>query len=47
MDAGNKADRAKITAMLNVWRSAGSLVVVERQDEKREMKKFLEVREGE
>ncbi len=45
LDASNKADRAKITAMLNVWRSSGALVVVERQDEKREMKKFIEVRE--
>jgi hypothetical protein len=33
--------------MLNVWRSAGSLVVVERQDEKREMKKFIEVGDSE
>ena len=47
LDANNKADRAKITAMLNVWRSAGSLVVVERQDEKREMKKFIEVGDSE
>jgi hypothetical protein len=46
-DAGNKADRAKITAMLNVWRAAGSLVVVERQDEKRELRKYVEVRESE
>lgn len=45
LDAGNKADRAKISAMLNVWRASGALRVVERQDEKREVKKFIEVRE--
>ncbi|MFC7699637.1 AAA family ATPase [Bradyrhizobium sp. GCM10028915] len=45
LDANSKADRAKITAMLNVWRSSGALRVVERQDEKREVKKFIEVRE--
>jgi hypothetical protein len=45
MDAGNKADRAKIIGMLAVWRKAGSLVAVEGQDEKREKKTFIEVRE--
>lgn len=45
MDANNKADQAKIKGMLAVWRAAGSLVVVERQDEKRELRKFVEVRE--
>jgi hypothetical protein len=45
MDASNKSDRAKIIGMLNVWRAAGSLVVVEHQDEKREMRKFIEVKE--
>ena len=38
-------DRAKISGMLKVWLAAGSLIVVERQDENREMKKFIEVRE--
>ncbi|MBS0529756.1 MAG: AAA family ATPase [Proteobacteria bacterium] len=45
MDAGNKADKTKIIAMLNVWRAAGSLVVVEGEDEKRNIRKFVEVRE--
>lgn len=45
MDAGNKAGKTKIIAMLNLWRTAGSLVVVEGQDEKREIRKFVEVRE--
>jgi hypothetical protein len=45
LDASNKADKAKITGMLAVWRAAGSLVVVEHLDEKRERKKFVEVRE--
>ena len=45
MDASNKAHRAKIVGMLKVWLAAGSLIVVEGQDENREMKKFIEVRE--
>jgi hypothetical protein len=45
LNADNKADRSKIVGMLNVWRSSGAtLVVVERQDDKREVKKFIEVR---
>jgi hypothetical protein len=45
LNADNKADKAKILGMLKVWRAAGSLVVVEDQDEKREIRKFIEVRE--
>ena len=45
MDASKKAERMKIIAMLNVWRAAGSLVVVEGEDEKRNIRKFIEVRE--
>ena len=45
MDASNKAHRARIGGMLKVWLAAGSLIVVEGQDENREMKKFVEVKE--
>jgi hypothetical protein len=45
LNADNKADKAKILGMLKVWRAAGSLVVVEDQDEKREIRKFIEVKE--
>jgi hypothetical protein len=45
LDVGNKAHRTKIIGMLKVWLAAGSLIVVEGQDENREMKKFIEVRE--
>ena len=45
LDAENKADKAKIIGMLKVWRSAGSLIVVEDKDENRIMKKFIEVKE--
>jgi hypothetical protein len=45
LNADNKADKAKILGMLKVWRAAGSLVVVEGQDEKREIRKFIEVKE--
>ncbi len=45
LNADNKADKAKIIGMLKVWLSAGSLIVVEDKDEKREIRKFVEVRE--
>jgi AAA domain len=41
----NRADKGKIVAMLRVWRSAGSLVVVEDRDGNRIPKKFVEVRQ--
>jgi hypothetical protein len=47
LNADNKADKAKILAMLKVWLAAGSLVVVEGKDEKREIRKFVEVKEEE
>lgn len=45
MDAANKADKTKIIAMLNVWLSEGSLVVVEHLDASRKPKKFVEVKQ--
>ena len=45
LDAGIKSDRARISGMLGVWIAAGSLVVVEGEDEKRMIKKFVEVKE--
>jgi hypothetical protein len=45
LNADNKADKAKILGMLKVWRSAGSLVVVDGEDEKRMPRKFIEVKE--
>jgi hypothetical protein len=45
LNAENKADKAKIIGMLKVWRSAGSLIVVEDKDENRITKKFVEVKE--
>jgi hypothetical protein len=47
LNADNRADKAKILAMLKVWLAAGSLVVVEGKDEKREIRKFVEVKEEE
>jgi hypothetical protein len=43
LDPENKGDKAKIIAMLKFWLSAGSLIEVEGKDEKREIKKFIEV----
>jgi hypothetical protein len=45
LNADNKADKAKIIGMLKVWRSTGSLIVVEDKDENRIVKKFIEVKE--
>ena len=45
MDATNRTDRARISGMLKVWLKAGSLIVVERPDDFRSMKKFVEVKE--
>lgn len=42
---GNKADKAKVIGLIKIWLAAGSLIVVEEQDEKRNVRKFVEVRE--
>jgi hypothetical protein len=47
LDAKDKFHKAKIIGMLKVWLAAGSLVVVEGKDEKRETKRFVEVRQAE
>ena len=46
LNSDNKADRAKIIAMLKVWLSAGSLAVVVGEDGKRMPRNFIEVREA-
>jgi hypothetical protein len=46
LNAENKADKAKIIGMLKRWLAAGSLVVVEGQDDNRETRKFVEVAAG-
>jgi AAA domain len=45
LNADNKAEKAKISAMLKLWLEAGSLVEVESLDESRQMRKFIEVTE--
>ena len=42
-----KADKSKVVGILKAWLASGSLIVVEGKDEKRETKKFVEVREDE
>jgi hypothetical protein len=39
----NAPDRARVVGVLKAWIAAGSLIVVEGKDEKRETKKFIEV----
>ncbi|MCA1386083.1 MULTISPECIES: AAA family ATPase [unclassified Bradyrhizobium] len=39
----DKQDRAKVVALLKTWRETGALVEVERPDERRKPKKFIEV----
>jgi hypothetical protein len=46
LDVDNRADKAKIVGMIKVWRSTGSLIVVEGKDDNRVTKKFVEVREA-
>jgi hypothetical protein len=41
----NAPDRARVVGALKAWIAAGSLIVVEGKDEKRETKKFVEVAE--
>jgi hypothetical protein len=42
----NKAVKARIAGMIKVWLAAGSLVIVDGEDEKRMTRKFVEVAEG-
>ncbi|MGJ3264311.1 MAG: AAA family ATPase [Salinarimonas sp.] len=45
LDVESRSARAKIVAMLKMWTASGALVVVEAHDEKRRMRKFVEVGE--
>jgi hypothetical protein len=42
----SKAERARVSGLIKAWLSAGSLVIVDGEDEKRMPRKFVEVREG-
>lgn len=43
LDANNKRDRAKIKTALDTWLKAGSLRVVDGEDERRKVRQFVEV----
>ena len=43
LDLGRKQDRAKVSGLVKIWIDAGSLVVVDGSDEKRNPRKFVEV----
>jgi hypothetical protein len=43
LNVDDKADKAKVGALIKIWIGKGSLVVVERKDEHRELRKFVEV----
>jgi hypothetical protein len=47
LDLDDRADKAKVSGLLKVWLSAGSLVVVERSDEQRRPREFVEVCDAE
>jgi AAA domain len=47
LDIEVKAEKAKVVGLLKVWLSAGSLVVVERPDEQRRPREFVEVCDAE
>jgi hypothetical protein len=46
LDIDDKKVQAKVKRMLGVWYAAKSLVIVEGQDERREVRKFVEVAES-
>lgn len=43
LEVENKADKAKINGLIKVWLGAGSLMVVERSDEQRRPREYVEV----
>src|SRR5262249_19847842 len=43
LDLAKRADKAKVVGMLKVWIAAGSLRIVDGEDEKRNPRKFVEV----
>jgi hypothetical protein len=45
LDVGNKAEKARIVALLKVWLASGALVKVEGKDEERQRRTFVEVAE--
>jgi len=45
LNASSKADKAKISGMLKAWLAAGSLIVVSRKDDNRNVRPYVEVRE--
>jgi hypothetical protein len=45
LDISTKHDKAKVIGLLKLWKAAGSIVVVEGYDEKKNMRPFVEVRE--
>jgi hypothetical protein len=46
LNADNRKDRTRILSMLKIWFAAGSLIKVEAPDEHRELRLFVEVRDG-
>jgi AAA domain len=47
LDLEDRADKAKVAGLIKVWLSAGSLTVVERIDEQRRPREFVEVCDAE
>ena len=43
LNAANKKDRAKISALLRMWLESGALAVEERADKSRRVRKFVVV----
>jgi len=46
VDTSEKGGRAKVLSLLKTWIASGVLVVVERPDQNRKMRKFVEVGSG-
>ena len=43
LDLDSKSDKAKVAGLIKIWIGTGSLIVVEEQDEKRMLRKFVQV----
>jgi hypothetical protein len=44
LDLDKKADKAKVKGLIEIWLKSGALIIVEGEDDKRNLRKFVEVK---
>ena len=44
LDLDKKADKAKAKGLIEIWLKSGALIIVEGEDDKRNLRKFVEVK---